>query len=320
MNQSQATAIIVTHNSEAQITGCLTALTEAGLTVRVVDNASADGTTALIEDRFPGVRLTVNRANVGFAAAVNQALAETDTDTLLLVNPDCTMPAATARALIMMLRVHPHVGVVGPRLVDPRGAIAISAHPFETWTTVLASRFGGGLLPVWLRRLLCGPRRRHVYDACHDPGPPVAVDWLSGACLAVRTSLLKQIGGLDEGYFMYYEDEELCLQAWRRGAHVLYVPAVEAVHIGGASCSDPSRIWPHLYQSQLRFFARHHPETYRIVRMLVLIRAVLGIALARTRQPTRQAKDNPRIRAWTHVARIARTAGPVSTEGRPCTS
>jgi N-acetylglucosaminyl-diphospho-decaprenol L-rhamnosyltransferase len=320
MNAPEATAIVVTYNSEAHVGACLTALVEAGLIVRVVDNASLDSTTSLIEEHFPDVFLTANRVNVGFAAAVNQALAETTTATVLLINPDCLLPTATAQALIITLRAQPQVGIVGPRLVDPHGNIAISAHPFESWVTVLASRFGGSLVPVPLRRLLCGTRRRRAYDACQQAGSPVAVDWLSGACLAARTSLLRQIGGLDEGYFMYYEDEELCLQAWRRGAQVLYVSAVEATHVGGASSADPSWIWPHLYQSQLRFFARHRPASFRIVRALVLIRAVLGIALARARQPMRPARENLRIRAWTHVARIAMSATPASIEGHPCTS
>jgi GT2 family glycosyltransferase len=319
MNGLETTAIVVTYNSEAHIGACLAALAEAGLVVRVVDNASSDGTASLIRERFPDAFLIANRANAGFAAAVNQALAETNTDFVLLVNPDCVLSAAAARALVATLRTRPQVGIVGPRLVDGRGNIAISAHPFESWVSVLASRFGGSLVPVPVRRLLCGTRRRRTYDACQQLGKPVAVDWLSGACLAVRTSLLRQIGGLDEGYFLYYEDEELCLQAWRHGAQVLYASAVEATHIGGATCADPSWIWPHLYRSQLRFFARHRPATYRIVRALVLIRAVLGIAIAGARQPLRPSRDNLRIRAWANVARIAISATPANIQGHSCT-
>ena len=78
---------------------------------------------------------------------------------------------------------------------------------------------------------------------------------------------------------MYYEDEELCLQLWRAGARVVYLPTVEAQHVGGASSSDPAHVWPHLYRSLLRFQARHRPHTYGIVRSAILLRALLGVGI-----------------------------------------
>jgi GT2 family glycosyltransferase len=300
-----ATAIVVTYHSEAHITDCLTALRSAGLAVRVVDNASTDGTARLLATRFPTVARTVNTNNIGFAAAVNQALPTVDTDIVLLVNPDCVVPPATARALIALLQARPDVGIAGPRLVGTDGRVAISAHPFESLTSVLASRFGGSLMPVGVRRLLSGGTRRRTYDVCRNPGPPVPVDWVSGACMAIRTGLLEQLGGLDEGYFMYYEDEELCWQAGRLGARVYYVPEVEAIHVIGASSRDPSWIWPHLYRSMLRFFARHRRRTYPLVRAAVLLRALLGIGFAVAR---RRGQHPARGRAWWQVARIALTA------------
>ncbi|GAB3933557.1 hypothetical protein GCM10027614_04700 [Micromonospora vulcania] len=133
------------------------------------------------------------------------------------------------------------------------------------------------------------------------------------ACLAVRTDLFVAIGGLDECYFLYYEDEELCLQAGRRGAEVLYVPAVTAVHTGGASSSDPAWIWPHLYRSMLRFFARHRLGSLRAVRGAVLLRALIGIGLAGIRLPVQPRAGAARLRAWTRVGRIAIT--PRETRG-----
>jgi GT2 family glycosyltransferase len=256
-----------------------------------------------------------NPVNVGFATAVNQGLAGVDTDVVLLVNPDCVLPPATAQELIKTVRTRPDVGIAGPRLREPAGQVAISAHPFESLTSVFASQFGGALLPVGVRRLFSGARRRRAYDACTNPGGTVAVDWLSGACLAVRARLITEIGGLDEGYFMYYEDEELCLQAWRRGAAVVYVPAVEAIHVGGAS-SAPGVTCPHLYRSMLRFFARNRRSTFPLLRLMVVLRALLGIGLAALRRmgrPGRQAGWRGRV--WLEVCRIALAATP-DTIGR----
>ena len=306
MNPPDATAIVVTYNSADHIAACLTAL-RATVPVRVVDNASSDGTADLVATRFPDVRLTANTGNVGFAAAVNQALAGVRTDAVVLVNPDCVVGEGTVRALVDAVVTRPGVGIAAPRLVGPQGRVAVSAHPFETWLTVLASRFGGSLVPPAVRRTLSGARRRKTYDACARTSAPTPVDWVSGACLAVRTSLLRQTGGLDEGYFMYYEDEELCLQARRLGAEVLYLPTVRAVHIGGASSTDPTQVWPHLYRSMLRFFARHRRRSYPLVRAIVALRALLGAGMGLARLPLRPAMASARVRAWLRILRLTAT-------------
>ncbi|MEN3615609.1 glycosyltransferase family 2 protein [Plantactinospora sp. ZYX-F-223] len=316
-----ATAVLVTHNSARHIAAALAPLLRAGLAVRVVDNASRDGTVALLAREFPAVEVIANARNVGFAAAVNQAIAGCDSDVVLLVNPDCVLPVGTAWTLLGYLDSHPTVGIVGPRLLDHQGRVAISAHPFEDLTSVLLSRFGGSLVPVRLRRLVSGARRRSAYDACRQPSGPASVDWLSGACLAIRRALLTELGGLDESYFMYYEDEELCLQARRRGVEVVLLPTVSATHTGGGSSADPNWIWPHLYRSMLHFFARHRRSTYQAVRFAVLLRALLGIGLAAVRLAVSPRSGAARARAWFSVARIAATTTPSAAERQPaCTS
>lgn len=300
-------AIVVTYNSERHVTQCLSALVEAGLGVWVVDNASTDGSPQVVAERFPDVRLLVNPANYGFARAVNQALAQTEADVVLLVNPDCVVPPETVGRLADYLAANPEVGIVAPRLRHADGEVAISTHPFESAGSILASRFGGSLVPVGLRCRLARRKRRESYEACRDGAEPVAVDWVSGACLAARGSLLRRLGGLDAGYFMYYEDEELCLQAWRAGARVVYLPAAEALHVGGASSGDPAHVWPHLYRSLLRFQARHRPRTYRLVRGGILLRALIGVALGvgKDALAARRGDAPRRALAWARIARIA---------------
>jgi N-acetylglucosaminyl-diphospho-decaprenol L-rhamnosyltransferase len=315
---TELTAIVVTHNSAVHIGQSLTALRDAGVPVLVVDNASSDATATLVEQGHPEAGLTRNHANAGFARAVNQALARVGTRYVLLVNPDCVVPVATARGLLTQLRDRPDAGIAGPRLVGPDGRTAISAHPFESLASVVLSRFGGSVMPVGLRRLVCGARRRQAYDACRSTvdDEPVTVDWLSGACLAVRTDLLRDIGGLDEGYFLYYEDEELCLQAHRRGAAVVYRPDLVAMHVGGASSREPTATWPHLYRSMLVFFGRHRRSQYQAVRAAVLARAVLGLALGAARLAVRGGSGAARIRAWWTIALIA-AAGHREPIGAP---
>ncbi|MER7167440.1 glycosyltransferase family 2 protein [Micromonospora sp. NPDC000207] len=308
VTRPDATAVVVTHNSARQIVAALTALREADLPVRLVDNASSDDTVDLVRRHFPEVTVLPSAENLGFAVAVNRAAAGVDSAVLLLVNPDCVVPPGTVSELVRAVADRP--GVAGPRLVDGAGRVAVSAHPFETLTTVVASRFGGLLVPVALRRWLSGRQRREAYDACLRGARPTPVDWVSGACLAVHTGLFTAVGGLDEAYFMYYEDEEFCLQARRRGAEVLYLPGVSACHTGGASSSDPVWIWPHLYRSMLLFFSRHRPRTRHAVRAVVLLRALVGIALAGVRLSLQPRAGVARMRAWTRVGRIAVTRLP----------
>ena len=311
---SRATAIVVTYNSQDQIEASLAALRPAALDVIVVDNASVDGTAAIVRRHFPEVVVITNDENVGFARAVNQGVAHLRTETVLLVNPDCTLPPATAEGLVRFLAERPDVGVAGPRLVDPAGRVAVSAHPFESLASVVLSRFGGGLVPVGLRRLLSGDRRRRSYDACRESSDPTSVDWLSGACLAVRTDLLRATGGLDERYFLYYEDEELCWQARRRGKDVVYVPTLVATHVGGAS-SEHGTTWPHLYRSMLVFFASHRRSSYQAVRIAVLVRAGIGTATGLLRLALRRPGGASRATAWRRVMGIAWAGAPEQFEG-----
>jgi N-acetylglucosaminyl-diphospho-decaprenol L-rhamnosyltransferase len=318
-----ATAIVVTHNSAGQIGESLAALCDSEASVRVVDNASTDRTDALIRRDHPDVWLESNPTNVGFARAVNQALRGTSADVVLLVNPDCVTPTETVRGLVSHLRGHPEVGVAGPRLVGAKGETAISAHPFETLASVVASRFGGSLLPPALRRHLGGRNRRRSINAslggATAASGPVAVDWLSGACLAVRGDLLRELGGLDERYFLYYEDEELCLQVRRRGYEVVLLPQLQARHVGGAS-SQPGATWPHLYRSMLIFFGSHRRSSYQLLRLVVLVRAVLGLGLAQARRLLRRSSAERRSRAWREIAVMALAMSRPPEGGLACES
>jgi N-acetylglucosaminyl-diphospho-decaprenol L-rhamnosyltransferase len=313
-----ATAIVVTHDavssraSTTHLRAALAALLAAGIGVRVVDNASADGTAKLVAVQFPAVELLVNDRNLGYAGAVNRALREPCADVVLLVDPGCVVPPDTARELVRFVRERPRVGIAGPRLVGPDGRVAISVHPFESLASVVASRFGGGFVPVALRRVLCGADRRRAYDACRQPGGPSCVDWLSGACLAVRTELLANVGGLDDAYFLDHADQELCLRAWQQATSVAYLPAVTAWQPGPARPADPIQ----LHRGLLRLVRRHRPRAFAAVRAAVLLRAALGLALAVPRLGWQPGAGVLRARTWAEVARLALVASAEILEHR----
>jgi N-acetylglucosaminyl-diphospho-decaprenol L-rhamnosyltransferase len=288
-----ADVIVVTYNSAGSIAPCLDALLETDLHVVVVDNAA---TAEVVRKQFPRVELIANEENVGFSRAVNQGLSGSKADIVMLVNPDCVMPAATARALVAYLREHEDVAVVGPRLREADGSINISAYPPATLGSMLvnrARRFFPFLTPVLARH-----KSLRSYDACLHATEPTEVDMVCAACIAVRGDFLRDdLGGLDEGYFMYYEDVELCLQARQRNKRVVYLPTVEAFHTGGGSSGDRSHVWPLNTRSALRFHARHKPRTLQLLRFALLGRAMIGLADPR----------GHRRRAWMSVARVVLT-------------
>jgi GT2 family glycosyltransferase len=300
-----ASALIVTHNSAGQIEVCIEALRESELSLCIVDNASADETVDIVRRLAPDATLVGNCVNVGFAAAVNQGLALIDDGVVILVNPDCVLPRTTVKSMLEVLTSDPDIGIVGPQLRDVHGRLVVSAHPFETVPRLVASRFGGSLVPLtWKHRLSHLKRRRSDLPTGSD-SMVVDVDWLSGACLAMRTEFLRSLGGLDSGYFLYYEDEELCMQARLAGTRVVQLIGVEAVHSGGASSDDPAHLWPHLYRSLLRFHRRNNPRRYQVVRLVVLARAALGLVLATARMLGAQRNQGrQRALAWIRVARL----------------
>ena len=311
-----ASAIVVTHNSAPEIETCLSALARTGISLCVVDNASTDETVNIVRRVAPDAVIVGNYVNLGFAAAVNQALLCVEHSEVLLVNPDCVLPESTAWAMLDTLSADPTLGIVGPQLVDARGRLVVSAHPFETVSRLIVSRFGGSLVPLSVKRKIArlnGLRKSRPPDS---DGVLIDVDWLSGACLAVRMDLLKGIGGLDDGYFMYYEDVELCWQAREAGLRVAQISGAEALHLGGASSRDPAHLWPHLYRSLLRYHRLRNPQSYSIVRAVVFARAVLGLVFAGLRVVRGQVPEGRRrAQAWWRVAGLTlRSADPQSVE------
>lgn len=283
-------AIVVTYRSADAIDACLEPLVAAGLHVVVVDNADTAHAVR------PDVELIANDENLGFPRAVNQGLARCDGDVVLLVNPDCVVPPETVEALVAYLREHSDVAVAGPRLREADGSVNVSAHPIASFGTLLANR-ARRLFPS-LTPLFARNPRFASYDACLHATEPTDVEMMVAACVAVRGSFLRdELGGLDEGYFMYCEDMELCLQARTCGHRVVYLPGVEAFHEGGASSGDRSHVWPLHTRSTLRFHARHRARTFQLVRLALLGRAALGLLDPRGHRRT----------AWARVARVVLT-------------
>ena len=253
MEAPDLTVVVVAYRSAAHLPACLASVAASadGLTREtiVVDNASGDGTPDLVRARAPEARLIVNESNRGFAAAVNQAARMAGGRHLLLLNPDARpLPGCISR-LAAELDAHAEIALAGPQLLDPDGALQPSAWPAPG----LLSLAYDALL---LHNLMPRSRLRLVSAPGRDP---VDVECLSGACLLVRRSAFEALGGLDERFFIYYEDTDLALRARAAGYRVRLVPAATAVHlVGGSSFQDRREFLARFHESRRRFLAKHH--------------------------------------------------------------
>ncbi|MGA2285184.1 MAG: glycosyltransferase family 2 protein [Dehalococcoidia bacterium] len=251
--------VIVSYNGREHLRRCLASLLAhppaAEREVIVVDNDSADGSADMVAPDFPGVRLLRMRRNLGFAAGANRGIREATGEALVLLNPDSEIEVDPFAPMLAYLREHVEAGIVAPRLLNPDGSLQLSCRRFPTFSVALFNRYS------LFTRLFPHNRYSRQYllsDWQHDSISEV--DWVSGACLMVRRSLLEPIGLLDEGYFMYIEDVDLCQRVHRAGAKVVYYPAVSVIHhIGQSSRTLPSRsivarhrsMW-HYYKKYLR--------------------------------------------------------------------
>jgi GT2 family glycosyltransferase len=261
--------IIVTYNSRADLEGCLQSLIGApprlDHEIVVVDNASGDGTQGYVRERWPGVRLIDAGGNLGFARANNVGIAQTFGDLVLLLNPDTIVRPGALDRLAGVLGADPETAVVGPRIVDQNGRAELS--------------FGRMISPLaeLRQKALAAASRRGVPVI----GPLVdemtrrsrTVDWVSGACLLIRRVDLEAVGLLDERFFLYTEDVDLCASVRARGRKVLFVADAEIVHLRGRSgASAPGTTALAYRRSQIAFYEKHHPRWAPILKVYLKLR------------------------------------------------
>jgi N-acetylglucosaminyl-diphospho-decaprenol L-rhamnosyltransferase len=242
--------------------------------VIVVDNASTDGSPDMVCAEFPDVRLVVNQENRGFTAANNQGLDLSQGRTLLLLNPDTEVVGDALATMVRYMDAHPEVGALGPQLRYPDGSPQSSRRRFPTFATALVE---STVIQEWWadNRVL---RRYYMADTPNDAIQPV--DWLVGACLLVRRPLYEQVGGLDEGFFMYSEEMDWCRRFKAAGWQVVYLPTATIIHHEGKSSEQvvPAR-HIHFQTSKIRYFRKHHGALQaEVLRWFLLVTYVYQLA------------------------------------------
>jgi len=277
--------LIVNYRAYDALDRCLASLrpfTSEDDEVVVVDWESDAELREALAVKYPWARFLPSSANHGFSVGVNQAASATTAPILLLLNPDTEAQGPIVRALAGWLEAHPDAAAVGPRVLNTDGTIQPSARRFPGLTTVLGGR------STWLTKRYPGnwfSRRNLLHIASDDERESRQVDWLTGACLATPRRVFEQLGGLDESFFMYWEDADYCHRASALGLTCHYLPTTSVSHIGGASSA-------HRQVASIRAFHRSafglywkHSRLGRVAAPLIWIglrvRAEIKVALLR---------------------------------------
>ncbi|GIW08334.1 MAG: glycosyl transferase [Dehalococcoidia bacterium] len=249
--------LIVNWNVRDLLDACLASLhrrppDDAPKEIVVVDNGSRDGSVAMVQARYPSVRLIEAPHNPGFAGGTNLAARCATGRTLLLLNPDTVVLPGALRQLTRALRADPTLGAVGPMLLESDGAVQSSRRRFPTATTLFIES-----TPLQ-GRLAARAIARYYFDDV-APTVPVRPDWLVGAAVLIRRTAWEEVGPLDDGYFMYFEETDWFRRAAARGWRAGFVPEAKVVHYYGKS-SEQNVAARHLRftASKLRYAERYH--------------------------------------------------------------
>ena len=250
----------------------------------------SDGSVAAVVEHFPQVHVIANPANVGFAAANNQAIEASSGRYVLLLNSDTVAPPRSIERLVCFADTHPRAGVVGPQLRNADGSFqgACAGTP-SLWSealsvTGLGERIHGHWFPNY------GPR--------HSRRARLA-GYIQGACMLARREAIHMVGTLDEGYFMYSEETDWCLRMRRAGWQVWFTPDAAIVHYGGQSTRQVRHAMvTALLRSKVRFFHKHNgPLQATLLRaMFVGARGTRRLAQATRRLVISSTAVDPPIR------------------------
>ncbi len=248
--------IIVNYNTADMLVRCLHSIcSQSGNNpeVIVVDNASQDNSVRLTNATFPWVKVIANKRNLGFAKANNQALKISKGKYIYFLNPDTELKDGTFDAIIEFMESNPEVGLAGTRIVNPDGSSQSSVE----------KRYPG-----------------QRYSKNKLSGLKGDIAWVLGASMISRRSILKDLEGFDEIFFVYGEDLDICLSIRKLGWIIGYIPNAVVVHWGGASEQDtlPVEVWKKKLDAEFLFYEKHYSKkAIKAIRQANIIHALWRI-------------------------------------------
>lgn len=306
--------VIVSYNTRDLLRDCLRSIegsSACALDIWVVDNVSHDGSAAMVRADFPHVHVIDSPRNGGYAYANNLALREilregtwgsrgvgeaiaatplllhsTTPDYILLLNPDTIVPPGALDALVAFMQAHPDVGACGPKLLLADGTLDVACRRSFPTPEIAFYRMAG------LARLFPRSPRFGRYNMTYlDPDVQTEVDAVVGACMLVRGAVVREVGLLDEAYFMYGEDLDWAFRIKQYGWKIMYVPSVVVHHYKRASSRQ--RPFPSIrafYEAMRVFHRKHYAATTpaplnALIELGITLKEVWGIGSNLLRPP-----------------------------------
>ncbi len=301
--------IIVSWNVKKVLIDCLESIEENPASepfeVIVVDNASSDGTVESVRNKFPEVVVIANSQNLGFAAANNQGIEKSQGEYILLLNPDTIIHSDSLDILIEFMDKNEDVGICGPQLLNQDGTIQSSVRCFPTFRGALyrhtVIRYLGLFKNEYKKWLMKNFDHKTKMD----------VDQVMGAALMIRQSIIEDIGVMDEQFFMYYEEVDLCFRIKQAGWRVVFMPEVVITHLGSQSSGQiPVKKQMMAITSLLKFFRKHRGKSITIVfncifKPAIILRAICDLIVGVlsyifsvvTRNSRRREKSQTKVKA-----------------------
>jgi len=271
--------VIVAYNSRETLRACVEPLVQLPwASVTVVDNASPDDSALVIAD-LPVQTIRAPR-NGGFAYGCNLGTAAGAAEFVLLLNPDARIEPASLGTLVSALRADPALGSVGPRTLGDGGRLHLTQRRFPRLRSTYAQALG-------LHRV--APRASWADDVIKEPAAytrPATPDWLSGGCVLLRRTALDDVGGLDEGFFLYSEETDLFRRLRGGGWRARFEPQATAYHQGYASAPRETTT-PILARSRVRYACKHHGRLVAILEAIGVTINALARAAAWIHRPAR---------------------------------
>lgn len=265
--------IIVSYNTAALTVACLESVfasQRVSCEVFVVDNASRDDSAEIIRKKFPAVKLIANDTNRGFGAANNQALRDCTGRYVVFLNPDTTVEPLSFSTMIAFMDAHPEVGLAGPRVLNPDG----------TRQDSVSYRYPG-----------------HRHGAADIGSLPGEIACVLGACQIASAKLLHELGGFDEDFFLYGEDQDICLRIRKRGFRIGLIDDAVIMHHGGQSerTTLPAEVVRKKFRAELLFYRKHYrPETMQRICRAHRRRALWRMFSIRLALPLTSNKESAR--------------------------
>lgn len=260
--------IIVNYNVKEFLLNLLDSIRKASKEISteviVVDNASDDGSYEVLREKYPDVKLIVNKENVGFGKANNQALQIANGKYILLLNPDTIVREDTFTKMIEFFQSHPEAGIAGCKVLNPDGTLQLACRrgfpgPWTSFTKVMGLSTLFPKSKLFARYNLTYLNENQTYE----------VDAVSGAFLMMSKKAYETIGGFDPQFFMYGEDLDLCYRAQKSGFKVYYVHSTEIIHYKGESTRRSSIDETKVFYDAMHLFVRKHFSSSFIIESIL---------------------------------------------------